>query len=66
MIRPLLDLPSHLRDRLASALEAGLLGLSPTTTSLRALLGNRANTDDLVASLRELGRLGTSGPAAAA
>jgi len=62
----LLDLPSHLRDRLVSALESGLLGPSPTAASLRSVLGNREDAEDLVASLLELGRLGISGPAAAA
>jgi len=62
----LLDLPSHLRDRLVSALESGLLGPSPTLASLRSVLGNREDAEDLAASLVELGRLGISGPAAAA
>jgi cardiolipin synthase len=62
----LLDLPSHLRDRLARALESGLLGSSPTLASLRSVLGNREDAKDLAASLVELGRLGISGPAAAA
>src|SRR5450759_1711142 len=62
----LLDLPPHLRDRLVSALESGLLGPSPTLASLRSVLGNREDAEDLAASLGELGRLGISGPAAAA
>jgi phosphatidylserine/phosphatidylglycerophosphate/cardiolipin synthase-like enzyme len=62
----LLDLPSHLRDRLAGALESGLLGPSPTLASLRSVLGNREDAKDLAASLVELGRLGISEPAAAA
>ncbi len=62
----LLDLPSHLRDRLVSALESGLLGPSPTVSSLRSVLGNREDAEGLAASLLELGRLGISGPAAAA
>jgi phosphatidylserine/phosphatidylglycerophosphate/cardiolipin synthase-like enzyme len=62
----LLDLPSHLRDRLVSALESGLLDPSPTLASLRSVLGNREDAKDLAASLVELGRLGISGPAAAA
>ena len=65
VIDALLDLPSHLRERLASALESGLLGPSPTTTALRSVLGSREGVEDLVASLLELGRLGISGPAAA-
>ncbi len=66
MSTPLLDLPPHLRARLASALESGLLGPSPTLASLRSVLGNREDAEDLAASLLELGRLGISGPAAAA
>lgn len=62
----LLDLPSHIRDRLVSALESGLLSPSPTPASLRSVLGDREDTEDLGASLHELGRLGISGPAAAA
>jgi len=62
----LLDLPSHLRDRLVGALESGLLGPSPTLASLRSVLGDREDAEDLAASLLELGRVGISGPAAAA
>jgi phosphatidylserine/phosphatidylglycerophosphate/cardiolipin synthase-like enzyme len=62
----LLDLPPHLRDRLVSALESGLLGPSPTLASLGSVLGNREDAEDLAASLVELGRLGISGPAVAA
>jgi phosphatidylserine/phosphatidylglycerophosphate/cardiolipin synthase-like enzyme len=65
MIDHLLDLPSHLRDRLVSALESGLLGPSPNAASLRSVLGNREDGEDLVAALQELVRLGISGPAAA-
>src|SRR2546429_5549789 len=62
----LLDLPSKLRDLLVSALESGLLGPAPTLASLRSVLGDREDAEDLVASLLALGRLGISGPAAAA
>jgi hypothetical protein len=62
----LLDLPSHLRDRLVSALESGLLGPSPTLASLCSVLEDRMDAEDLAASLVELGKLGISGPAAAA
>ena len=62
----LLDLPSHLRDRLVSALDSGLLGPSPTVASLRSVLGNREDMGDLAAALMELERLGISGPVAAA
>ena len=62
----LLDLPSHLRERLASALESGQLGPSPAVASLRSVLGDLADAPGLVSSLLELGQLGIAGPAAAA
>jgi phosphatidylserine/phosphatidylglycerophosphate/cardiolipin synthase-like enzyme len=65
VIDALLDLPSHLRERLASALESGFLGQSPTSTTLGSVLGTREGAEELIASLLELGRLGISGPAAA-
>jgi hypothetical protein len=37
VIDALLDLPSHLRERLASALESGLLSPSPTPASFRSV-----------------------------
>jgi phosphatidylserine/phosphatidylglycerophosphate/cardiolipin synthase-like enzyme len=66
VIDALLDLPSHLRERLASALETGLLGSAPTLTILGSVLGRREGGEELFASLLELGRLGISGPVAAA
>jgi phosphatidylserine/phosphatidylglycerophosphate/cardiolipin synthase-like enzyme len=66
MIDALLDLPSHLRDRLASALESGLLGPAPTVTSLQSVLGSREDVGCLVAALLELAKLGVMGPAASA
>jgi hypothetical protein len=66
VIDALLDLPSHLRDRLASALESGLLGTSPTAASVQSVLGYREDMGGLVAALLELAQLGVTGPAAAA
>ena len=66
MIEVLLDLPSHQRERLASALDAGALGPSPTATSLRSVLGSSEGVQGIVGALGELGGLGISGPAAAA
>jgi hypothetical protein len=66
MIDFLLDLPSHLRDRLMCALESGVLGPSPNVSSLSSVLGNREGMKDVAAGLVELSRLGISGPAAAA
>jgi hypothetical protein len=65
MIDALLDLPSHLRERLASAVDSGLLGPSPTLASLRSVLGNQVGMEGVVASLLGLERLGISGPATA-
>jgi phosphatidylserine/phosphatidylglycerophosphate/cardiolipin synthase-like enzyme len=66
MIEALLDLPSHLRDRLASALESGVLGSTPSAASLQPVMGHRDDMEGLVAALLELGQLGVQGPAAAA
>jgi phosphatidylserine/phosphatidylglycerophosphate/cardiolipin synthase-like enzyme len=62
----LLELPSHLRERLVSALASGQLGPSPTVASLRSVLGNLACPQDVATALAELGQLGIAGPAAAA
>jgi phosphatidylserine/phosphatidylglycerophosphate/cardiolipin synthase-like enzyme len=61
----LFDLPSHLRERLANALESGVLGTSPSAVSLKSVMGHRDDADSIVAALHELGQLGVKGPAAA-
>src|SRR5437660_152689 len=66
MIDALFDLPSHQRERLASALDAGFLDSSPTSASLRSVLGSAEGAQGIVGALAELGGLGISGPAAAA
>jgi phosphatidylserine/phosphatidylglycerophosphate/cardiolipin synthase-like enzyme len=66
MIDALLNLPVHLRKRLASALESGLLDSPYSVESLKSVLGVRDVGEELVGVLLELGRLGMSGPAAAA
>src|SRR5947209_7241928 len=66
MIDALLDLPSHLRERLASALETGLLAASCSLASLRSVLGLQEGGEDLVAALGDLERVGIVGPASAA
>jgi hypothetical protein len=62
----LLDLPSHLRDRLASAFESGVLAGSPSVASLTSVMGHSDDADGIVVALHELGRLGVNGRAVAA
>jgi len=66
MIDALLAVPSHLRERLACALESGLLPGVPSAAALRSVVGTLGETDAVVQVLAEFGRLGVSGPAAAA
>jgi len=62
----LLDLPSHLRQRLANAVEAGLLTGTSPDASMSSVLGIKEGGIDIIGALRELERLGISGSAAAA
>ncbi len=66
MIDALVNLPSHLRKRVASALESGLVGTPYSVASLRSVLGVREGSEDVVDALLELERLGITGGAAAA
>jgi phosphatidylserine/phosphatidylglycerophosphate/cardiolipin synthase-like enzyme len=66
MIEVLIDLPSHLRERLAGALESGLLGTAPSAAQFRTVLGVERGAEDLAGAVQELERLGVAGPAAAA
>ena len=66
MIDALLDLPSHLRERLASALETGLLAAPCSLASLRSVLGLQEGGENVVAALADLERVGIMGPASAA
>lgn len=66
MIDALLDLPAHLRKRLAGALESGLLATPCSTASLRSVLGIEESSAEVLGALLELERLGISGPGAAA
>jgi phosphatidylserine/phosphatidylglycerophosphate/cardiolipin synthase-like enzyme len=66
VIDGLLELPSHLRSRLASALESGLLPTACTAASLKSVLGQIDHADTIVAVLVNLQRTGLSGAAAAA
>ncbi|MBK8688711.1 MAG: hypothetical protein IPN24_09810 [Betaproteobacteria bacterium] len=66
MIEGLRDVPSHLRKRLASALESGLLTTPYSIASLKSVLGVLEGGDGIAGALLELERMGISGPAAAA
>lgn len=60
------DVPAHLRVRLASALDSGLLAPPYETAALGSVLGTRDGADGVARDLIELERLGIAGPAAAA
>ncbi len=66
MIDTLLDMPAHLRKRLSSALESGLVTTPYSVSSLRSALGIGEGGEDVVGVLIELERFGILGPAAAA
>src|SRR5690606_20740976 len=66
MIDALLGLPAHQRARLASALESGIVALSSSSSTLRALLGPGPELGALEEALAGLERRGLQGPAAAA
>jgi len=66
MINSLLSIPSHLLERLAIALEIGLLGPSPSESTITAVLGTADNSEAIISTIIELNSLGISGPAAAA
>lgn len=66
MIDALAAVPPHLRERLASALESGLLEGAPSAAALRSVIGTSEETEPVANALAELGKLGVNGPAAAA
>jgi hypothetical protein len=66
MTDALLGLASHVRQRLASALETGVIPPSCPAVLLRSILGLREGGDEIAGALRELEGLGISGKAAAA
>jgi phosphatidylserine/phosphatidylglycerophosphate/cardiolipin synthase-like enzyme len=66
MIDAVLGIPSHLRERLASALDSGVLSAPLSVASLRSVLGHAEGAEEVVRALLELERLGISGRAAAA
>lgn len=61
----MLGVPPHLRERLAMALESGLLPERPSDAALRSVLGGAEPIEEVTAVLAELDRLGVSGQAAA-
>jgi phosphatidylserine/phosphatidylglycerophosphate/cardiolipin synthase-like enzyme len=65
MIDVLFEVPPHQRERLACALESGLLHGSPSTAALRSVLGTSEQMEPIVSALAEFERLGVRGPAAA-
>ena len=66
MTGALFALPAHLRRRLADALDAGVLGVPSTLSSLQSVLGVREGGKEVIAALTELMGMGMSGPACAA
>jgi len=66
MIDALLDLPAHLRRRLASALESGLLAPPFSSGALHSVLGLHEGVEVVAGGLLELERMGVTGSAAAA
>lgn len=62
----LLNLPAHLRMRLASALETGLVAPPYSATAVRAASGICDDLDAVVGALEDLARLGVTGRGAAA
>jgi phosphatidylserine/phosphatidylglycerophosphate/cardiolipin synthase-like enzyme len=61
----MLSVPPHLRERLAMALESGLLPELPSVAALQSVLGGAGPIEGVTGVLAELNRLGVSGPAAA-
>lgn len=65
MIEPLLQLPTHLRERLGRALETGLVGPPYAAASIRSALGAGEDVDAVCAALKRLDADGIPGPAIA-
>jgi len=66
MIDAVVELPAHVRERLARALECGLLSLPASKMALRSALGNLAASSAVVEALAEISRAGVSASGAAA
>ena len=65
MIEPLLELPAHVRARLAQALRTGLLGPPYSEAGIRAALGRGVAAAGLCDGLAQLEQQGISAPALA-
>ena len=66
MIDALLDVPAHLRERLAAALESGTLPLPCPPAALASVLGSGGADAAVIEALAALARQGVPAPAAAA
>jgi phosphatidylserine/phosphatidylglycerophosphate/cardiolipin synthase-like enzyme len=66
VIDALLELPTHLRRRLAAALESGVLGAPFSLTSLRSVLDHTEDAERVVEALTQLDRMGIKGAASGA
>ncbi len=66
MIDALLELPPHVRERLAGALESGLLPTSPSVTALQSVLGSAESAERAGKALAGLTAFALSGPATGA
>lgn len=65
MMDAIMELPSYLRERLASALESGNLSIPCTTAALRSVLGHCPSIKEIAEALCTLDRRGISGPSVA-
>lgn len=65
MMDALLAIPPHLRERLAHALESGLLQAPASAAAMRSVIGSFDGVDLVVKAMAELGRLSLNGPTAA-
>lgn len=65
MIEALLAMPPHLRERLACALESGVLEGTPSLAALHSVIGNPPDAEAAARGLDELSQTGIGGAAAA-
>ena len=65
MIDQLLELPAHLRERLARALESGVVGPPYSEMSLRSALNTSEGVHTTCEALKQLAARGVSGPSVA-